>query len=230
MKLYEFYDRVIETSGLQVMTIGSLRAAIKNCMADLTSRGYKNFQEKQLANMNPVIKDCLAILDAPRDIRKTLYLKAFFTNTSIKAERYSLTNPRVQCTRVGDQYVSIIPSNGCIYYIKDDKIYIEWDRALGDLIDVFFGYYARLVAPEIPDNIDTNSEEFMKYNINIREEFEDALVFYSCYFYYARFLKDTDKMQFFLNQYKYYVEDIIHEISYEDDFYEEDVIIKVEEL
>lgn len=233
MKLFDFYDRVLETSGLEVMTLGSLKASIKNCMADLTSRGYKNFIEKSLNELNPKrTNTSLIILDCPSDIRKTLYLKAYFTNTSVKGIRYSLTNPRVQCTKVGDVYLSILPANSCIFYLKNDKIYVEWDDTLGQLENLLFGYYGRLKAPDIPDDLDITEENLSleEYDIPIREEFEDALVFYSCYFYYARYLKDIDKMTFFLNQYKYYVEDIIHEISYEDDFYEEDSVIKVEDF
>ena len=85
MKLFDFYDRVLETSGLEVMTLGSLKAAIKNCMADLTSRGYKNFIEKSLEEMNPKYTNTsLVILDCPADIRKTLYLKAYFTDNAVK--------------------------------------------------------------------------------------------------------------------------------------------------
>lgn len=231
MKLFDFYDRVLETSGLEVMTLGSLKASIKNCMADLTSRGYKNFIEKSLKDMNPKFTNTsLVILDCPVDIRKTLYLKAYFTDNAVKGIRYSLTNPRVQCTKVGDIYLSVLPTNSCIFYIKNDKIYVEWDNNLGQLENLFFGYYGRLKAPDIPDNLEITEESLDEYDIPIREEFEDALVFYSCYFYYSRYLKDIDKMTFFLNQYKYYVEDIIHEISYEDDFYEEDSVIKVDEF
>ena len=45
IKLIDLYNRIVETTGLDVMTLGSLRAAIANCMADLTSRGYKIFKE-----------------------------------------------------------------------------------------------------------------------------------------------------------------------------------------
>lgn len=231
MKLLDFYDRVLETSGLEVMTLGSLKTSIKNCMADLTSRGYKNFVELPLSKLNPkYYGDSLLVVDCPSDIRKTLYLKAYFPDNAVKAIRYALTNPRVQCTKQGDLYLSVIPANSCIFYIKHDKIYIEWDPNLGTIENIFFGYYARLKAPDIPEELEITSENLLQYDIPIREEFEDALVFYSCYFYYARYLKDVDKMTFFLNQYKYYVEDIIHEISYEDDFYEEDSVIKVDEF
>ena len=42
---------------------------------------------------------------------------------------------------------------------------------------------------------------------------EDALVFYAAYFYYSRFIKDVEKIQLYLNNYKYYVEDITHELA-----------------
>ena len=51
MKLVDFYERVLETTGLDVMTLGSLKASIKNCMADLTSRGYRVFKEKTLKDL-----------------------------------------------------------------------------------------------------------------------------------------------------------------------------------
>lgn len=235
MTLLDFYERVLETSGLEVMTLGSIKTSIKNCMADLTSRGYKNFQELSLSDSTlhkykEYQENGLLIVNCPTDIRKTLYLKAYFPDNAVKATRYALTNPRVQCTKVDNLYLSVYPKNSCIFYLKNDKIYIEWDKELGELEDVFFGYYARLKAPDIPDDIGLTEDSLSQYNIPIREEFEDALVFYACYFYYARYLKDLDKMNFFLSQYKYYVEDIIHEISYEDDFYEEDSVIKVEDF
>jgi len=40
------------------------------------------------------------------------------------------------------------------------------------------------------------------------------------------YIKDTDKISLYLNNYKYYVEDISHELAYEDDYFEEDAVIK----
>lgn len=251
MRLLDFYNRVLETSGLEVMTLGSLSAAIKNCMADLTSRGYRNFKEIDLMmvaqnaklyketsseyledyklynSIKTNHKDIL-IMNAPKDIRKALYLKVFFEDNAVKAKRYALTNPKIQSTYMDGYYKSVLGAGECIYYLKNDKIYIEWDESLGDLYYFLFGYYARIKAPEIPDNIELIEEELEKYDIPIREEFEDALVFYASYFYYARYMKDQEKLQFYLNQYKYYVEDITHETAYEDDFNEEEAVIKVD--
>ena len=89
-------------------------------------------------------------------------------------------------------------------------------------------YYARLIAPEFNTNVD-DVNELKSVDIPIREEFEDALVFYAAYFYYSRFIKDVEKIQLYLNNYKYYVEDITHELAYEDEFFEEDSIIHEEE-
>ena len=41
-------------------------------------------------------------------------------------------------------------------------------------------------------------------------------------------MKDTEKIQFYLSNYKYYVEDITHELAYEDEFFEEDAVIREE--
>ena len=98
MKLIDFYERVIETTGLDVMTLPSIKAAIKNCMADLTSRGYRIFCEKQLKDFNNAYIDRTMIeVDLPKNVRKILYCKVFFNNNAVGATRYSLSNKRVSC-------------------------------------------------------------------------------------------------------------------------------------
>jgi hypothetical protein len=91
-----------------------------------------------------------------------------------------------------------------------------------------YGYYQRLIAPKVDSTIE-DIDQLEQITFDIREEFEDAIVFYAAYFYYSRYIKDADKIQFYLSQYKYYVEDLTHELAYEDDFNEEDAVIKCEE-
>jgi hypothetical protein len=241
MKLMDLYTRVIETTGLDVMTIDSLRTAVANCMADLTSRGYKTFKEMNLEdfknspNGEPMVNQNLIILPLPNDIRKTVYLRLMFGQGAVIAQRYSLSNKRVGCRYINGAFRSLIEPGQAIYYIKGDNMYIEWHTNCGETIcDVAFGYYQKLT---MPSNFPT-AEEFSKYidtgkmmecEIDIRPEFEDAVVFYAAYFYYARYVKDSDKINHYLSQYKYYVEDITHELAYEDDFNEEDAVIKLEE-
>ena len=245
MKLIDLYTRIIETTGLDVMTIDSLRTAIANCMADLTSRGYKTFKElhiedfkamnKSNLNNNIIINQNLISLPVPTDIRKTVYLRLFFDEGAVVATRYSLSNKRVGCRYINGAFRSMIEPGQAIYYIKGDRLFIEWHSSCGEKIqDLAFGYYQKLM---MPANFPT-SDQFRSQNdtaamanceIEIRPEFEDAVVFYAAYFYYARYVKDSDKIQHYLSQYKYYVEDITHELAYEDEFNEEDAVIKLEE-
>lgn len=229
MKLIDFYERVIETTGLDVMTLPSIKAAIKNCMADLTSRGYRIFCEKQLKDFtNPYIDKTMIEVDLPKNVRKILYCKVFFNNNAIGATRYSLSNKRVSCMFINGRFRSHLQSNEAIFFVKGDKLIIEWHPAFGDVTDISFGYYEKLTAPEF--NADVSDVQQLKdVTIDIREEFEDALVFYAAYFYYSRYVKDTDKIQLYLSNYKYYVEDITHELAYEDEFFEEDTVIKTED-
>lgn len=229
MKLIDFYERVIETTGLDVMTLPSIKAAIKNCMADLTSRGYRIFCEKQLKDFtNPYIDRTMIEVDLPKNVRKILYCKVFFNNNAIGATRYSLSNKRVSCMFINGRFRSHLQSNEAIFFVKGDKLIIEWHPAFGDVTDISFGYYEKLTAPEF--NADVSDVQQLKdVTIDIREEFEDALVFYAAYFYYSRYVKDTDKIQLYLSNYKYYVEDITHELAYEDEFFEEDTVIKTED-
>lgn len=229
MKLIDLYERVIETTGLDVMTLGSIKAAIKNCMADLTSRGYRVFKELQLKDLKDAYIDNTMIeTNLPIDVRKILYCKVFFNNNAVIARRYSLSNKRVACQYINGKFRSSLQTNEAIFFVKGDKLIIEWHPAFGNLTDINFGYYQRLEAPDFDDTV-SDVQQLRNVEINIRPEFEDALVFYAAYFYYARYVKDTDKIQLYLSNYKYYVEDITHELAYEDEFFEEDSVIKTED-
>lgn len=229
MKLIDLYERIIETTGLDVMTLGSIKAAIKNCMADLTSRGYRVFKEIQLKDLKDAYIDNTMIeTNLPTDVRKILYCKVFFNNNAVIARRYSLSNKRVACQYINGKFRSCLQTNEAIFFVKGDKLIIEWHPAFGNLTDINFGYYQRLEAPDFDDTV-SDVQQLKNVEINIRPEFEDALVFYAAYFYYARCVKDTDKIQLYLSNYKYYVEDITHELAYEDEFFEEDSVIKTED-
>jgi hypothetical protein len=229
MKLIDLYERIIETTGLDVMTLPSLKAAIKNCMADLTSRGYRTFCERQLSDFKIKYQDSTMLeLDLPRDVRKVLYCKVFFNDTATSATRYSLSNRRVSCWFKEGKFRSHLQSNEAIFFVKGDTLTIEWHQALGDVTNISFGYYQRLSAPEFNADV-SDIEQLREVEIPIREEFEDALVLYAAYFYYSRYVKDTEKIQLYLNNYKYYIEDITHELAFEDEFFEEDAVIKTED-
>ena len=229
VKLIDLYERIIETTGLDVMTLPSIKAAIKNCMADLTSRGYRTFCEKQLKDFkNPYVDKTMIEIDMPKDVRKILYCKVFFNNNAVGATRYSLSNKKVSCQYINGRFRSHLQSNEAIFFVKGDKLIIEWHPAFGDVTDISFGYYQELQAPEFDAN-ESDIKNLANVEIDIREEFEDALVFYAAYFYYSRYVKDTDKIQLYLSNYKYYVEDITHELAYEDEFFEEDTVIKTDD-
>lgn len=234
MRFIDLYDRILETTGLEVMTIGSLKASVANCFADLTSRGYRVFKEVQYTDNTlegATYNGNLLAFAQPSDVRKVLYCRVFTeSHGAIVANRYSISNKRVQSQFYNGAWRSVIPKGGAIFYIKGDTVYVEWDPALGTVTNISFGYYQRLTVPAkfrtLQDSDLENIDNLNEIEIDIREEFEDALVFYAAYFYYARYIKDTDKISLYLNNYKYYVEDITHELAYEDDYFEEDAVIK----
>lgn len=231
MKLIDLYLRVLGTTGLDVMDLNSLKSAVSNCMADLTSRGYKLFVEKHLEDFDDIkVYDNLVILPCPNDIRKVIYLRLFFNQDATLAERKSLSDPKIQCRYIAGQFRSLTSTNQAIYFIKNDKLYIEWNTSLRPTLEqISFGYYKKLYCPENFPNSPEDVSKMEEVEIDIRPEFEDALVFYCAYFYTARYIKDSDKINLHLSNYKYYVEDIVHELSYEDEFNEEDAVIKMED-
>jgi len=174
MKLIDLYERVIETTGLDVMTLGSIKAAIKNCIADLTSRGYRTFTEKTLKDFpNAYIDNTMIELDMPKDVRKILYCKVFFNNNAVAAKRYSLSNKRVSCMYVNNKFRSHLQQNEAIFFVKGDKLIIEWHPAFGELTDINFGYYQKLEAPDFNSEV-SDVQQLATVDIDIRPEFEDA--------------------------------------------------------
>ena len=242
MRLLDLYLRVLGTTGLDVMDLNSLKAAVSNCMADLTSRGYKLFKEYHIEDFKQIVEkdktgkktikeaDNLVVLPAPEDIRKVVYLRLFFNTDASIARRLSLSDPKVQCRYINGEFRSKLERNESVFYIKNDKIYIEWhSEGRPTLEEISFGYYQKLYCPEDFPTDPNDAQRMSEIEIDIRPEFEDALVLYAAYFYTARYIKDSDKISYTLSNYKYYVEDIIHELSYEDEFNEEDSVIKIED-
>jgi len=230
MKLSELYTRVTETTGLEVLTAEAINAAIANCFADLTSRGYREFEELSFEDSDiTVINQNFIAIKLPDSIRKINYCRIYFETDAAIASRIPIGNKLLESIVKEGIFVSNLWALGkrAIYYTKGSNLLIEW---LGDRTPskIVLGIYKRLVTPTLIASELAATGDLSAVNINIRKEFEDALVLYACYFFYARELKDTERMQFHLNQYKYYVEDILHELSEEDNFDDEDDQVVVE--
>lgn len=229
MKLVDLYNRVVETTGLDIVTLGSLQAAISNCMADLTSRGYRTFKEVKLKDLTlDEVDDTRLLFKQPKDIRKILYLRLFFENNGIVASRKNIGHANVEAFYRHEKFRSRFTEDA-IFFAKPPYIVVEWKETLLNLKDMQLGYYSRLQAPKIEINDQNDLEQLENVEIDIREEFEDALVLYAAYFYYARFKHDTEKIEFYLNNYKYFMEDMSHELFAEDQYFEENVVITEED-
>jgi len=227
MKLIDLYSRVVETTGLEVITTDSINAAISNCFADLTSRGYRDFEELDYPKEEiQEYKNNLSIVDLPTNVRKIIYVRVYFETEADIADRIPLADSHVQSLIKDGEFRSDVLNMGkrLIYYVKNNKLYIEW-LGIKTPIYIRVGIHKKLEVPRLATNEITSSEDIGSIEIDIRKEFEDALVLYSIYFFFARELKDNERMVFHLNQYKYYVEDILHELNDEDIFQEDDVVV-----
>ena len=86
MTYKKLYHRIRESSGLDVLTENVLQTIIENCFADITSRGYREFNEQTYvreSEENPVFEDLgegLYKIHIPDDYRKTLHLKIVVNN------------------------------------------------------------------------------------------------------------------------------------------------------
>ena len=283
------YHRIRESTGLDVLTENVLQTIIENCFADVTSRGYREFNEevyyappkkfqepytqedydyleaklqeetptftvKDLArydfnNDHQITAEDLATLQnwvnvqtyvdldkglfkikIPYDYRKTLHLKVVVNNKVYRGERLALTDERVNSIVVED-WPKIVRSNfayldkDTIFYTKGDDMYIENRFRHKKPMQIRLGYDKRLIAPKQP-----TLKEYDTTVINVRREFEDALVLFGIFFLLQRYSKDTDRVQMALNNYKYYIEDLTYTLAYEDNYTDEDGTICLERV
>lgn len=223
MTLEELNTRVSETTGLEVTTVQSLSTAVANCYADLTSRGYRLFKETVYENVKQ--SNGLAEIKAPSKLRKTLYCRIQFSNGIAIATRLNVGNPLIMSQVTPNGFRTPIGQRDVIFYTKDTNVFFEWNQSFyGEIIRIFYGYYERLTAPPMANT----TEDLSNIVLGIREEFEDAVVLYCVYFFYQRYLKEDTKVQAALNNYKYLVEDLLHELAHEDTYNDNDAIIMEE--
>ena len=219
--------RVQETTGLEVITLDSLNVAIRNAFADMTSRGYREFKEVILSDVDfSVLTPTKLVYELPGDVRKILRVKAKRSSGVDSVARISLANPAIDA-RVdhssGEYCVDFTNiGSSSVYYIKNGVLYVEYPGGQPNITELNVQYYKKLTAPEWAKDI----QDIDEIVIDIRTELFEALVFYCCYFYYLRFLKDPERIQQALSQYKYFMEDILYELNYEDSFNETDSVIQ----
>ena len=238
MTYKQLYHRIRESTGLDVLTENVLQTIIENCFADVTSRGYREFNEKiYLKEATEENEDTftslghgLYCIDIPKDYRKTLHLKVTVNNKVYLGHRLALTDERVNSIVVGSEGKDVRSNfayidKDVIFYAKGDKLYIECRFRDKEVFDIRLGYDKRLIAPEQP-----SIKKYHETTIDIRKEFEDAIVLFGIYFLLQRYSKDTDRIQIALNNYKYYIEDLTYTLAYEDNYTDEDGIICLERV
>lgn len=237
MTYKKLYNRVRETSGLDVLTEGVIQTIIENCYADLTSRGYREYNQKTFTKSTGTFNEDLNFenleqglykIKLPSDYRKALHVKVAVDNKVYLGFRLSLSDERINSIVVND---NLIRSNfayldkDVIYYIVENYMYIEVRSRDKEITNIVLGYDKRLVAPNQPKLTDYDTAI-----VTLRNEFEDAIVLFGVYFLLQRYTKDTDRVQMALNNYKYFVEDLTYTLAHEDNFTDEDGIICIDRV
>lgn len=238
MTYKSLYHRIRESTGLDVLTENVLQTIIENCFADITSRGYREFNEqvylKESENEEDKLFESLGqglySIEIPEDYRRTLHLKVTVNNKVYLGHRLALTDERVNSIVVGNENKDVRTNfayldKDVIFYTKGNKMYIECRFRDKEVYDIRLGYDKRLIAPKQPD-----LKKYDETEIICRREFEDAIVLYGIFFLLQRYSKDTDRVQMALNNYKYYVEDLTYTLAYEDNYTDEDGIICLERV
>ena len=210
MTYKSLYHRIRESTGLDVLTENVLQTIIENCFADITSRGYREFNEqvyiKESENEEDKLFESLGqglySIEIPEDYRRTLHLEVTVNNKVYLGHRLALTDERVNSIVVGNENKDVRTNfayldKDVIFYTKGDKMYIECRFRDKEVYDIRLGYDKRLIAPKQPD-----LKKYDETEIICRREFEDAIVLYGIFFLLQRYSKDTDRVQLALNNYK----------------------------
>lgn len=231
----KLYQRVRESTGLDVLTPGTMQAIVENCDADLTGRGYRDFievsiepeREKRDDETDKEYEEAKKLMyhnhgfglysfDIPEDMRRILYLKAATEYRMYQGLRLSINSDRVNNVIVGRGELRTAFTDieqELIFYTNNDKVYFEMRDRDADLTAVRFGYDKKIIVPDEP-----KVQDYERTIIPIRREFEDAIVLYGIYQVYLRYGKEIERIQMSLNNYKYYVEDIVATLAHEDDY------------
>ena len=211
----KLYSRVRESTGLDVLTPGALQTIIENCFADMTGRGYREFQEDVITNITDLGNGLYSIPYNPA-IKKILHIKCAQEKRMDIAFRVSLSDPTVNSLLVDEGVLRTNFSNinkEAIYYVNGETIFIELYNRDAILKAVYLGYDKRLIVTEEQD-----PRKFEETTIAIKKDFEDAIVLYGIYFILSRYSKDTDRVQMALNNYKYFMEDLTATLAVDDNF------------
>lgn len=259
MTMKDLYLRVKDTTGLQVLTVSDMYTMYKNCAADLTSRGYREFKKLVIeedpgedSRVDGVTYFTLtggtkAVFPTPANLRKLLYLKVDMGNGIFKSTRIPITHSCIDTIyRDGEYYFDFSEDNikRIIHYTNDADLVCEVHEQADEPHKIILGYYGKIDTEIIPtsytytndDNEEVTSTDVYDPDVletitlPIREELQELFVFYGIYYSYNKRLKEEVMIDRHYKNYKYQVEDLLHELNYEDDFNEEDSVIILEEI
>lgn len=257
MTLKDLYLRIKDTTGLEVLTVSDMYTIYLNCAADLTSRGYREFEERiydpYTESMTPEEMEGSFIALSPRKFTlisptscgKMLYVKVVGPDRQLKSARISLTNNYIDSIYTDGIFSFNFDSErlrDAVYYIKADSMYIETRDEISPT-SIILGYYKKISRDIIPDSWTYTNENNLEITstdvydpailehiiLPIRPELEDCFALYGVYYSYNKRLKETEMIAMHLNNYKYLVEDLLHELNYEDTFNEEESVITVDD-
>ena len=253
MTLKDLYIRVKDSTGLEVLTVSDMYTMYQNCAADLTSRGYREFAEltytanEEDEHTFEKVTDNKYVLTLFPTAKKVLYIKIKTSLGIIKAYRRPLTDPYIDSLASGNstRYNFSAHNNiQAIYYIKNNVCYVEYvQNVVAEEITV--GLYKRIDSNIVPtsfDYLDPESGETITttdvyqtailetIELPIREELQDVFTLFGIYYSYNKRLKEEDMINRHLNNYKYLVEDLLHELNYEDVYNEEESVIATDNL
>jgi hypothetical protein len=232
---HKLYRRIRESTGLDVLTPGTMQSIIENCDADLTGRGYRDFveislepqREKKDTETDEEYEEAkkfmyeshgygLYSFAIPEDMRRILYLKVAHQYRMLQGLRLSINSDRINNIVMGENILRTAFTDieqQLIYYTNNGRVWFELRDRPAKIQVVRFGYDRKILIPEEPSvkNYDTTV-------IPIRREFEDAMVLYGIYHVFNRYSKELEKIQMALNNYKYFVEDMVATLAHEDDY------------
>lgn len=135
-----------------------------------------------------------------------------------------------------------------VYYVKGDDLYFEIGTNANPPKKLVMGYNKKIPTDIIPEvwtysgldeegnpaiisSTDVYDPGILEHiELPIRKDLQEVFVFFGVYFVYNKRLKEESMIQRHLNNYKYQVEDVLHELNYEDSFNEEESVIVLDNL
>jgi hypothetical protein len=220
MDLLTLKRRIQETLGQDVVSTLSLVTMVNNCTAVLQTKDYRQYEQLEITPNNDKWPYEFTLPTHPNGasmIKRVLSVHLKNDVVFQRCQRISLADITKQVNNRGD--FRVVNYNIPTYYIEGNTLYLDINAdAVDNVESITIGFYKTF--QKLPMTI--QDSELGETIIPIREEFEDAFVFYGLMFYSQRYKARPEMIKEYSDMFRFFLEDMAYQLDLEDQYFEQE--------